>query len=216
MRFWWPTKLWRISQWHTSMNHLIGTYKKKGTISQEHTKIKALSHNNAYNMMTYNSIKSHNDIDQCRCRASHDKMHILTDRQTGTEIDERRRECLCEGWLLSHLTCYVSVIYRYSRPWVEHLDWNTARLAPNGTNLGLLKISFLVILARCAKMNRKLILKSPRFVWFHANLAQLEDKSEICLMDELSLVISTIAFLSPVPDARALLHHITWEVRVGP
>ena len=45
--------------------------------------------------------------------------------------------------------------------------------------LNLFKISFLFILARCAKMNRKLILKSPRFVRFGTKLARLEDKSEI-------------------------------------
>ena len=47
-----------------------------------------------------------------------------------------------------------------------------------GTNLGLFKISFLFILAHCAKMNRKLILKSPRFVPFGANLAALESKHD--------------------------------------
>ena len=57
------------------------------------------------------------------------------------------------------------------------LIWS--RLAPNGTNLGLFKISFLFILAQGAKMNRKQILKSPRFFQFDDILAQLEDKSYI-------------------------------------
>ena len=56
----------------------------------------------------------------------------------------------------------------------RNLARKRARLAPIGTNLGFfLKISFLFILARRAKMNRKLILKSPRFVPFDANLGQL-------------------------------------------
>ena len=56
---------------------------------------------------------------------------------------------------------------------------NRARLAQNGRNLGLFKISFLFILAPCAKMNRKLILKSPRFVQFGANLNYFVSKSDI-------------------------------------
>ena len=67
------------------------------------------------------------------------------------------------------------------------------------TNPGLFKISFLFILARIyqnqkvpkphklcilkrpqsAKMNRKLILQSPRFVPFGANLSQLEANADI-------------------------------------
>ena len=49
---------------------------------------------------------------------------------------------------------------------------NWVRLAPNGTNLGLFKISFQFILALRAKMNCKLILKSPRLVPFSANLTR--------------------------------------------
>ena len=45
--------------------------------------------------------------------------------------------------------------------------------------MGLFKISFLFILAPRAKMNRKLILKSPGFVPFGDNLTQFEDKSVI-------------------------------------
>ena len=55
-------------------------------------------------------------------------------------------------------------------------DLKFSQMAPNGSNLGLFKISFLFILARRAKMKRKLILKSPRFVPFNTNLAQLEGK----------------------------------------
>ena len=65
------------------------------------------------------------------------------------------------------------------RPEMSAFVSNLARLAPNGTNLGLFKISFLFILARCAKMNRKLILKSPRFVPFGTNLTLFETKSDI-------------------------------------
>ena len=36
----------------------------------------------------------------------------------------------------------------------------SGNISPNGTNLGLFKISFLFILAQRAKMNRKLILKA--------------------------------------------------------
>ena len=53
------------------------------------------------------------------------------------------------------------------------------KLAPKWTNLCLFKISFLFILAPRAKMNRKLILKSHRFVPFDANLVQMDAKSAI-------------------------------------
>ena len=47
-------------------------------------------------------------------------------------------------------------------PGVAVLVCSWARFVPNGENLGLFKISFLFILARGAKMKRKLILKSHR------------------------------------------------------
>ena len=45
------------------------------------------------------------------------------------------------------------------------------------SNLARFKISFMFILARWAKMNRKRILKCPRFVQFCGNLPQFEVKS---------------------------------------
>ena len=57
---------------------------------------------------------------------------------------------------------------------MSDLASNRARLAPNGTNMGIFKNSFLFILASCAKMNRKLFLKSPIFVPFGVNLALFE------------------------------------------
>ena len=46
-----------------------------------------------------------------------------------------------------------------------------------GVNLKLFKIRFIINLARWAKMNGKLILKSLRLVPFGANMTQLDDKS---------------------------------------
>ena len=58
------------------------------------------------------------------------------------------------------------------------LTYNWPRLTPNGTNLGLFKISFLFILARRAKMNRKMILKRPTFVPYSAILTKFKFKSD--------------------------------------
>ena len=46
-------------------------------------------------------------------------------------------------------------------------------MTPNGTNLGLFKISFSTFWARRAQNVLKLILKSPRFVSFGANLSRM-------------------------------------------
>ena len=59
---------------------------------------------------------------------------------------------------------------------ITDLPSKRARLAPTGTNVGLFKISFLFILALRAKINRKLILKSPPFVLFSAILAPICDQ----------------------------------------
>ena len=71
-------------------------------------------------------------------------------------------------------------------------------LAPNwvrfdtyyGTNLGLIKVNFLFILAQRAKMNRKLILKSPRFVPFGANLTTFRVKPDTPLRERKSCFVS--------------------------
>ena len=63
---------------------------------------------------------------------------------------------------------------------MPELASNKVKLAPKwDKTLGLFKIRFLVILAQLAKMNRKLDLKSPRFVQFGVNLAQCELLSDI-------------------------------------
>ena len=59
------------------------------------------------------------------------------------------------------------------------MDPTWVRVAPNGTSLGLFKIGFLFILAHRAKMNRKLILKSPIIVPFGVKQAQLEVISDM-------------------------------------
>ena len=70
-----------------------------------------------------------------------------------------------ERWQRQHI--YQSITHsdewrlQHRGPWVSHLGPLWVRLAPNGTNLGLFKMSF-----RRAKMFWKLILKSPRFVPF--------------------------------------------------
>ena len=56
---------------------------------------------------------------------------------------------------------------------------NFVRLAQSVAYFVLFKISFLFILARRAKMNRKLILKSPRFVPFVGNMAHFETKYDL-------------------------------------
>ena len=56
-----------------------------------------------------------------------------------------------------------SARFRDAQPGRLDLVPKWVRLVQNGTNLGLFKISFLFILAHRAKMNRKLILKTPRF-----------------------------------------------------
>ena len=62
---------------------------------------------------------------------------------------------------------------------MSDLAFNWASLSPNVTNQGLFKIIFLFVLAHRAKMNRKLILKSSRFVPNSAKLAKLKATSDI-------------------------------------
>ena len=68
-----------------------------------------------------------------------------------------------------------------SKGW-QILARNCARLATNGTNLGLFKISFLFILVQQQIWDflRSVFYSfSPRFVLFGANLATFEAKSDI-------------------------------------
>ena len=60
----------------------------------------------------------------------------------------------------SGISCATSLLTRPVKSWPKF-----GLIGPKwGKNLGLLEISFLFILARRAKMNRKLILKSHRFI----------------------------------------------------
>ena len=77
---------------------------------------------------------------------------------------------MCFFYFVTHQTPADVRGVRFGQKWT--------RLAPNGTNQGLINTSFLFILPRehRAKINRKLLLKSLRFVPFGANLAQFESK----------------------------------------
>ena len=71
---------------------------------------------------------------------------------------------------------------KYATP--ELADLRAVRVSPKlaqiGSNLWLFKFSFQYILARRAKMYWKLILKSPRFVGFDANLAKSAIPAQEC------------------------------------
>ena len=76
---------------------------------------------------------------------------LLQARKTDTDVDS-----VCD------MCSRLSAAQVTSRQGGQGAD-KVVRLAPNGTNLGLVKISFSEL---------KLILKSPRFVTFRANLTQ--------------------------------------------
>ena len=66
------------------------------------------------------------------------------------------------------------------------LTSNWAKLASNMDKSDTFKIIYLFILAHRAKINRKLILTSRRFVPFYVNLAQFEAKLGIPVGNVLS------------------------------
>ena len=77
----------------------------------------------------------------------------------------------------SSLWSRTNLLYSFNRSRMIRVSSNVARLAPNGTNLGILKINFLFI--RRAKMNRKLMIHSHIFVLFGAYLAKLDAEAYI-------------------------------------
>ena len=62
-----------------------------------------------------------------------------------------------------------------TRAGMANLAYKLGQIGPNGTNLGLFKISFSTVWLQIWERQNvlKLILKSPRFVLFEAKLIQL-------------------------------------------